>query len=205
MGEPRLRVEWHGADGAFAAAEPSESEVRARALELALAYNDPHNSAMMANTLSFGEGDVVAHYEAMAKEGARQFFLYERASAREGEEAFVGDADFRNIAGRAVRKAEFAMLIASRANQGKGRGTRFALLLHALAFSALGLERVYVTIVPENVASQRLFTKIGYIRDPSPEARAYVDDERDVAMSLGRPEFERDQAPLIQSLRITPR
>jgi len=205
MAPPRLRIEWHAAEGAFAAAEPSPIELRARAPELALAYNDPHNSAMMGNTVRFGEGDVLAHYEAMGKEGARLFLLYELFPGQRTEESFVGDADFRNLAGGAVPSAEFAILIASRGKQGKGRGTRFGLLLHALAFRALGLEQVYVTIVPENVASQRLFSKIGYAIDPSPEARAYVDDARDVAMSIAKPEFERRHARELGELRITDR
>lgn len=88
----RFRVEWSGAHGVLAAVEPTLEEVRARARELSFAYNDPHNSRMMANTIDFSEEDVVANFEQMAEEGARQFFLYESAS-------FAGDADIRNIGG----------------------------------------------------------------------------------------------------------
>jgi len=194
MSARRLRAEWPGADGAIAAVEPSESDVRGRAAELAAAYNDAHNRAMMANTIDFAEGDVLSHYAAMAEEGARQFFLY----GASGE--FVGDADFRNLA---QGRAEFAILIAARGTQGKGLGTRFAILLHALAFRALDLERTYVTILPQNAASRRLFEKIGYALDASPEARAYVDEELDVSMSIGKSEFERAHAAAIAEVRIT--
>jgi len=189
----RFRIEWAGAGGVLVAAQPTGKEVSAHAAELAAAYNDAHNSAMMANTIRFSEADVVLHYEAMEQEGARQFFFYEGAS-------FVGDGDVRNIAGGA---AELAILIASRHAQGKGLGTRFALLLHLLAFRELALERLYVTILPENAASRRLFERIGHRVDTSPEARAYVDDERDVSMSIAKDEFEREHAAALAEVRIS--
>jgi RimJ/RimL family protein N-acetyltransferase len=189
----RLRAEWADARGTLAAIEPTPDDVRARASELARAYNDEHNSAMMANTAEFAEDDVLAHYEAMTEEGARQFFLYDGGS-------FVGDADVRNIANGA---GELAILIAPRASQGKGLGTRFAILLHVVAFRALALERLYVTILPENAASLRVFEKIGYRVDTSPEARSYVDDERDVSMSIAKGEFERAHEVARGEIRIT--
>jgi RimJ/RimL family protein N-acetyltransferase len=188
----RFRVEWSGAHGVLVAVEPTLEEVRARARELRVAYNDPHNSRMMANTIDFSEEDVVANFEQMAEEGARQFFLYEGAS-------FAGDADIRNIAGGA---AELAILIAARSTQGKGLGTRFATLLHVFAFRGLVLERLYVTILPENAASRRLFEKVGYTIDTSPEARAYADDRRDVSMSITRSDFERAHPAAMAEVRI---
>jgi RimJ/RimL family protein N-acetyltransferase len=188
----RFRVEWSGAQGVLAAVEPTLEEVRARAGELSAAYNDPHNSRMMANTIDFSAADVVANFEEMAEEGARQFFLYDGA-------AFAGDADLRNISARA---AELAILIAARPTQGKGLGTRFATLLHVFAFRGLALERLYVTILPENVASRRVFEKLGYSLDPSPDARAYADDPRDLSMSIARGDFERAHPAAMAEVRI---
>lgn len=188
----RFRVEWSGAQGVLAAVEPTLEEVRARARELAAAYNDPHNSQMIANTIEFSAADVVVNFEQMAQEGARQFFLYDGAS-------FAGDADIRNIVGGA---AELAILIAARPAQGKGLGTRFATLLHVFAFRGLGLERLYVTILPENAASRRLFEKLGYSIDASPEARAYADDPRDVSMSIQRGDFERSHPAAMAEVRF---
>src|SRR6516225_4576774 len=59
----------------------------------------------------------------------------------------------------------------------------FALLAEG-GSRTLGLARVYVTILPENAASLRLFDKLGYLRDESPEARAHVDHPTDVSLSL---------------------
>ena len=174
------------------ALEPTLDAVRAHAAALAASYNEPYNRAMMGHTGEFSESDVVAHYEMMEEEGARQFFLYRG-------EAFAGDADFRHIAGG---RGEFAILIAARAAQGKGLGTRFAIMLHVLAFRAMGLERVYVTILPENLASLRLFEKIGYALDDGPEARSYVDEERDVSMSIGKRDFERAHLAVLGEIRV---
>ena len=73
-------------------------------------------------------GDVVAYYEQLRIEGGRPFLLYM-------DGVLMGDADFRNIAG--VR-GEFAIMIGGRASQGRGLGTRFALMLHAFGYDVLG-------------------------------------------------------------------
>jgi RimJ/RimL family protein N-acetyltransferase len=89
------------------------------------------------------------------------------------------------------RTAEFAILIGRRPQQSRGWGTRFALLLHALAFGqpGLGLERVFVSIIPANLPSQRLFAKLGYQPDRSPTARAFAEADSDLTLSLGRDAF----------------
>jgi RimJ/RimL family protein N-acetyltransferase len=188
----RLRAEWEIGARLLRVVEPSPADVRLRAADLAAAYNDVHNRAMMANTITFDRADVVSHYAAMAGEGARQFFLHDH-------ETFVGDADFRNFD---RGEGEFAILIAARQEQGKGFGTRFARLLHALAFRALGLERVYVTILPQNVASQRLFRRLGYELDATPAARARVDHELDLSMSITRDAFARTDPDAMRDVRI---
>jgi RimJ/RimL family protein N-acetyltransferase len=81
-------------------------------------------------------------------------------------------------------------MIGARAAQGRGLGTRFATMLHAFAFEVLDLARVYMSVIPANAASQRLFAKLGYQPDDSPEARAFADDETDLTMSVARRPFE---------------
>jgi RimJ/RimL family protein N-acetyltransferase len=207
MPVPRLRAEWPCAwndgneareaqepseTGRLVAIEPTDAELAFRAPELAAAYNVPHNSAMMANTIAFTAEDVRAHYAAMAATGARQFFLYA------GDE-LVGDADFRGLS---EGRGEFAILVLAPTRQGKGLGTRLAILLHALAFDALALERVYVTILPQNIASRRLFEKVGYSSDASSVARSYVDEELDISMSIGRREFAQIHAGVIAEIAV---
>ena len=99
----------------------------------------------------------------------------------------MGDADFRNVEDGT---GEFAIMIGGRASQGRGLGTRFGLMLHGFGFGTLGLERIYISVIPANGASRRLFEKLGYQIDDSPEAREFIDEESDITMSLARPAFE---------------
>ena len=68
---------------------------------------------------------------------------------------------------------------------------------------ALGLDRVYVSIVPKNHASRRVFEKLGYKVDDGAEARAFADEPGDVTMVIDRATFEREHASKIQQLHFT--
>jgi RimJ/RimL family protein N-acetyltransferase len=191
----RYCVEWPASDGVLRAVEPSLEEITCAAHELSRAYNDPHNRAMMAHDEDMTPNEVIAAYEQMQASAGRAFLLY-----RDG--ALAGDADFRHIE---LPSAEFAILVAARAAQGMGLGTRFALMLHAFAFRALSLERIYVTILPQNAASLRVFEKLGYTRDASAQARAYIDAPDDITMSVGRGHFERIHGQTLASIHYTER
>ena len=73
-------------------------------------------------------------------------------------------------------------------------------MLHVFGYDVLGLDRIYISVIPANVASRRLFQKLGYQADDSPEARALIDEETDLTMSLARSAFDRtriaDQAAI---------
>lgn len=183
----RTAAHWHIGGQSLYAVEPTLEAVERAAELLAAGYNEPYNRRMMSNSCSMSPADVIEHYQAlMARrtlevDGARVFLLY-----RNGR--LVGDADLRHIG---ARRAEFAILIAAREEQGQGLGTGFAVMLHALAFRELGLDRIHVTIVPQNVASRLVFGKLGYTSDMGEEARAFADDPSDLTLSIGRSEFER--------------
>jgi RimJ/RimL family protein N-acetyltransferase len=186
----RYGIEWKvGGDG-LRAIEPTAVEVGAVTRELAAAYNDEHNAPLMGHSETMDEHDVSEHFAVLAREGARAFLLY-----RDG--VLAGDADVRSIANGG---AEFAIMIGARAAQGRGLGTRFALMLHAFAFRHLELERLFVAIVPENKASRRLFEKLGYVTDTSPEARAHVDSDDEITMSITRGVFERAHAHAVAGI-----
>jgi len=189
--EPRLVVEWQSAGGHLRAFEPTREEVARFAPTLAGFYNDGYNRAMMANTVAMTTDDVVEHFEGLRRNGGRPFVL-----ERDGD--LLGDADLRHIT---AQTAEFAILVGQRPEQGKGIGTRFAILLHALAFRGLSLERILVSILPANVPSQRLFAKIGYTSDDSPAARKFADDPSDLTLSLSRATFEAAHAPALAEIR----
>lgn len=174
------------------ALEPTRTEVAKAAPRLASFYSEHHNQAMLAHDDASSVRDVVAHYRSLASEGARAFLL-----ELDGE--LVGDADLRGVD---ATQAEVAILIGQRAAQGKGLGTRFSVMLHAFAFRALGLRRLYASIIPANAASLRLFAKLGYVRDDSPAARRHADEPADVTLSLTPDVFERLHGAMSSRVRI---
>jgi RimJ/RimL family protein N-acetyltransferase len=161
--------------------EPTPSEIVAAAPRLAAFYNEPHNRAMLGHDAALSEADVVAHYRRLSSAGGRAFLL-------ELDGRLVGDGDLRHVEDH---RAEVAILIGERGVQGRGLGTGFGVMLHAFAFGALGLRRLYASIIPANAASLRLFAKLGYERDDTPEARRDVDEPDDVTLSLTAERFDR--------------
>jgi len=192
---PLVTVEWRLGDELLAASEPTRREVDAAAARLADYYNDPHNSRMMAHEAELSPDEVVTYYDELRAEGGHPFLLHWNGQ-------LMGDADLRNVDDDS---GEFAIMIGARDVQGRGLGTRFAVMVHAFAFQRLGLERVYVSIVPANAASRRLFEKLGYEPDDGPDARAFADDATDVTMSIGRAAFEAARARELGEIRIVER
>jgi len=179
-GESRWTVEWQNVAETLRAFEPSAAELVRAAPTLAGFYNDSYNRVMMSNTVAFKATDVVDHIAELQAKGERPFVL-------ERDGILVGDADFRHLT---ASDAEFAILVGRRDEQGRGMGTRFATLLHAFAFFGLGLERLFVSIIPQNEPSQRLFLRLGYARDDGSAARRFADEDSDLTFSLGRAEFQ---------------
>ena len=185
-----FEIEW----GDLRAIEPFLDEVVIHAPALVAAYNEPSNATLLGHTSLLTPPDVVEHYETLYRDHAHPFMLL-----RDGE--LAGDGDLRDITDGA---AEFAFLVASPAAQGKGLGTRFATMLHALAFTTLELERVYASVIPANVASLRVFEKLGYREDTSAAARDRG-DAGDVTLSIDRATFEARHAAALAEIRIARR
>ncbi len=190
---PRWSIEWTRATETLRVLEPNDAQVLALAPRLALYYNDPHNRAMMAHTQEMSIADVVEHYALLRAEQGCPLMLF-------AGDRLVGDADLRGIGDG---RAELAIMLGERALQGRGLGTAFGVMAHALAFRTLGLARTCVSILPENVASRRLFERLGYILDDSPAAREIADEPTDITMSLERARFERAFAAELAALRFT--
>jgi len=193
MSPPRTAIAWATPAGALRAYQPSDAELPALAPWLAEAYNDPHNAPMMGHTARISADEVVESDRRMSGAGDALFVL-ERDGAR------VGDGDLRD---RHDGRAELAIMLAARGDQGRGLGTRFAIMLHAFGFARLGLERIYVGIVPANLASQRLFARVGHAVDDSAIARGYAEAPDEVTMSVGRDEFEARHADALAALTYT--
>jgi RimJ/RimL family protein N-acetyltransferase len=196
MSERRLwAVEWQQGTELLSAIEPTDDEIVQATPALAAFYNEEHNRRMMAHEESLDEDDVADYYHELRAEGGRPFLLTLGGAGG----ALMGDADLRNIEGST---GEFAIMIGARAAQGRGFGTRFAIMLHAFAFQVLDLARVYMSVIPTNPASQRLFAKLGYEPDDSPDARAFADEATDITMSLARAPFEARWAAELAAVKL---
>lgn len=192
MTSPRWSVEWVRPSETLRIVEPTPAEVVAVARQLAAYYNDPYNRAMLAHTQEMSIEDVVEHYRGLRAEQGRPLLLMV-------DGRLVGDADLRGIGGG---RAELAIMIGERALQGRGLGTAFGIMAHALSFRVLALGQTCVSILPDNHASRGLFQKLGYQRDDSAEARAITDESTDITMSLPRARFERRFAVELAALRF---
>jgi RimJ/RimL family protein N-acetyltransferase len=78
-------------------------------------------------------------------------------------------------------------------------------MMHVAARRVLGLERVYATVIPTNIASRRMLEKLGYQEDHSPRAASFAEAEDDIAMSIDWVQFERAHADLLTQAVITAR
>ena len=191
----RQRIDWMTAVGRLTALEPTLDEVREHAPALAHGYNEPRNAELMGHTARMEPEEIVEHYADMFAKHARQFLLFR-------DDELVGDGDLRGFAGGA---AELAFMIGAPAIQGKGLGTRFALMMSALGFAEAGLEVIYASVMPQNTASLRVFEKLGFVVDTGERARMYADEDTDLVLSVDRATFERANAVALADLRIGPR
>src|SRR5262249_2653772 len=100
----RWSAEWPRPLRALRVVQPAAAEVARAAGLLVGYYHDPHNSAMMTNTVALSIEDVVEHYRGLRESGGRGFLLLR-------DHALVGDADLRRIGGGS---AEMAILVGER-------------------------------------------------------------------------------------------
>jgi RimJ/RimL family protein N-acetyltransferase len=190
-----IQIEWATDVGELLALEPSLQEIFLYSEKLSAGYNDPANATLMGHTSLISATEVVDSYRDSIAAGMRAFLLL-----LDGE--FAGDGDLRNFRGAT---AEFAFMIAAPSAQGKGLGTRFALMIHAFGFLRLELQRIYASVVPQNTASRRVFEKLGYIEDNSPEGREYAEEPGDVTLMLDRETFLRTHATSLAQIQIAVR
>ncbi len=175
-----IRIDWkHPGAGTLLAIEPSPAEIAKHSNALSTGYNEPANAELMGHATAISPDEVIDAYTDSIAAGMRAFLLFV-------DGAFAGDADLRNFRGNT---AEFAFMIAAPTAQGKGLGTAFAAMIHAFGFRTLELQRIYASVVPQNVASRRVFEKLGYVVDESPAGREYAEEPGDVVLVLERDAF----------------
>lgn len=82
-------------------------------------------------------------------------------------------------------------------------------MVHAFGFAppplGLDLATLYASVVPANVASRRVFAKLGYADDASPAARAYADEPGNVVLAIDRATFAARHLHTLAAITIAPR
>jgi diamine N-acetyltransferase len=124
-------------------------------------YQRWHND--MANARTFAlplpttlEQEEALHAELTAARDKVFFTIYERLTWRAVGTTYLTDIDHRH------RRAEFGVLIGEATCRGKGYGTETASLMLDVAFTALGLHNVMLTVYAFNLAGRRAYEKAGY-------------------------------------------
>lgn len=195
MSSTWFEVQYRDGDSLLRAFEPTAAELEASAQQLSQQYNDPYNRSMLTNSVTMSADDVMDHYRGARERGDRLFLL-------ERDGVLMGDADFRHFD---ADSAEYAILIGSRDQQGRGLGGKFTVMLAAIAFGDWGLARVYVTIIPANQPSLRMFQRLGFENDGSPRARGLAEQVSDASLSLDAEGFRRRHAAMAESVTIRTR
>lgn len=195
MSRPRFYLTWRTPAGVLHAIEPDATEIARHAPALTAAYNEPANARMLGHTEAMTEADTRDAYHQMFADGGYSFLVF-----RDG--TLVADGDLRHVTAEA---AEMAFLVTDVSTQGQGLGTRVATLLHAFGFRQLGLQRIFASILPINVASRRVFEKLGHTLDDTPAGRAYAEEPGDLVTVVDRATFERALSGQLSELRIEPR
>jgi len=183
------RLQW----GTLTLREPAPADVDRYADVLVRAYNDLKNAPLLGHEDDVDRDEVIEHYAELAEDEAHAFMLFEG-------DRLIGDGDLRGICDGA---AELAFLIASPMEQGKGIGTKLALLLTTFGFRVLDLDTIFASVVPANVASRCVFEKLGYWRDDSPRARSFADVPDDIVFALDRAAFDRLHGEAVAGIAIT--
>ena len=183
----RARLDWE----TLTMRAPDPEDVERHAEALVRAYNDPKNASLLGHVDEMTRDDVIEHYVDLA-DGGRPFMLFEG-----GE--LVGDGDLRNRKGGG---AELSFLIASPSAQGKGLGTRFALLLMTFGFRVLDLTTIFASVAPQNVASLRVFEKLGFCLDNSVFGRSFAEEPSDRVFAIEREVFDHLHSATIAAIVI---
>lgn len=109
--------------------------------------------------------------EAFRRDGEHAFAIVERTTGR-----FVGATGINQI-DRANRRANLGYWLRTSAT-GLGYATQGALLVARWAFSQLGLERIEIVAVTDNVTSQRVAVRAGAKHEGLARRRLRVGDEQ---------------------------
>ncbi len=107
----------------------------------------------------------------------------------------VGSVYFRDI-DRENRKAEYGIFIGERTALGKGLGTETARLALDYAFHELGLHRVMLRVLSDNVRARRSYARAGFVEEAHLHDDVFLDGAfRDVILMAAIHPAEGRQKP----------
>ncbi len=107
----------------------------------------------------------------------------------------VGSVYFRDI-DRENRKAEYGIFIGERTALGKGLGTETARLALDYAFHELGLHRVMLRVLSDNVRARRSYARAGFVEEAHLHDDVFLDGAfRDVILMAAIHPGERRAEP----------
>lgn len=89
------------------------------------------------------------------------------------DDEYLGTISLKNFDLEA-RSAEYAVVLRSCAH-GKHVGKRASMELLKKGFKDFGLERIYLTVYPENVPAVRLYEKCGFVYEGTMRSSAYFE------------------------------
>ena len=120
-------------------------------------FNDIATTRMFELPLPTTLEQEEALYAELTAASDKAFFtIYERLSWRAVGMTYLTDIDYRH------RRAEFGIVIGEVIYRGKGYGTETASLMLDVAFTALGLHSIMLTVYEFNLAGRRAYEKAGF-------------------------------------------
>jgi RimJ/RimL family protein N-acetyltransferase len=129
--------------------------------DLVPTYHRWHNDVATTRTYALPlpttlEQEEALYAELTAASDKAFFTVYERLSWQAVGMTYLTDIDHRH------RRAEFGVLIGEAKSRGQGYGTQTASLMLDIAFTALGLHSVMLTVYEFNQAGRRAYEKAGF-------------------------------------------
>lgn len=118
-----------------------------------------NSDAVRKNLFSQADATREGHLrwlETMVKTGKCHQFIIELDGRAVGT-AFLKNADYEN------KKAEFGIFIGEADCRGKGVGQKATELVIDYGFSAMGLNRIYLSVFSDNVAAIKVYKKAGFL------------------------------------------
>ncbi|MBX3208127.1 MAG: GNAT family N-acetyltransferase [Labilithrix sp.] len=191
---PSFELTWETEDRSFAAIEPDAALVARSAEQLRDWYNAHDNASMMEGSGVMSCDDVIEFWRELRASGGRGFLGFV-------DGRLVGDADLRSIHDGA---AEFALMIGSAAEKGRGFGRALASMIHVFAFRELALSRVFVPPRRDNHRVHALNAFLGYERDESAAARAFADGPDSETYSLAAETFRAKHRAAWREVEVRP-